>query len=319
MKNSPLLTIAIPTYNRASYLDKLLSSLLSQSGEFSNSIEIVICDNHSTDNTEETCNKYLAINNDIRYVRNDENIGMDGNFEKCFSLANGRYYWMIGDDDVLRPNALRTVLTILAKDNNYDLIYVNSSDEIISDKQDVISFDEYNNGADFINRVGVMFTFISGMICNKHNYLRIAEETRVSFVSGTYLLHLFWQLPLVKSGKCFGYINNNLVQSTSDNSGGYGLFTVFGKNLASIIDLFYPRTHFVSQSLRKSAAKFLLNFLQNDKKTNAFTVSNYLADADAAFYDLTLYKMVLRFLYRNPGFSYWIINFRKSLKKFLIK
>nr|WP_260439156.1 glycosyltransferase [Flavobacterium branchiophilum] len=57
--------------------------------------------NASTDETEAVIKKYEAMGMPIQYYKNEQNIGADGNFEKCFSKALGKYVWIFGDDELL--------------------------------------------------------------------------------------------------------------------------------------------------------------------------------------------------------------------------
>jgi glycosyltransferase involved in cell wall biosynthesis len=97
MSACPLVTIAIPTYNRAeSYFPSALRSALSQT--YSN-IEIVVSDNCSTDRTQ-------ALVGDIgdpriRYFRHDPGIGQKNNYNFCFEQAKGSYVLLLHDDDVI--------------------------------------------------------------------------------------------------------------------------------------------------------------------------------------------------------------------------
>ncbi len=68
-----LLSICIPTYNRATLLDQCLRSIVEQTHE-SLDYEIIVSDNNSNDTTEEVVRKYASITN-LRYFKNEENIG----------------------------------------------------------------------------------------------------------------------------------------------------------------------------------------------------------------------------------------------------
>jgi len=97
MSTSPLVTIAIPTYNRAeSYFPSALQSALSQT--YSN-IEIVVSDNCSNDHTQ----AMVRANKDprIRYFRHDPGIGQKNNYNFCFEQAKGSYVLLLHDDDLI--------------------------------------------------------------------------------------------------------------------------------------------------------------------------------------------------------------------------
>lgn len=109
---TPLLTIAIPTYNRSRYLAELLPEIIRQSqDEDAGKLEILVLDNASTDGTQALVEGQRS--DSLRYVRNPENIGADRNFIKCVEMARGRYVWLFGDDEILRPQGIRRVLTRL--------------------------------------------------------------------------------------------------------------------------------------------------------------------------------------------------------------
>ena len=86
----PLLTIAIPTYNRAWCLKDLLSVLASQIKDEPR-VELMISDNASPDGTPSLIQDFVAQGVRVRYLRNSENIGSDANFLQCFEQARGKY------------------------------------------------------------------------------------------------------------------------------------------------------------------------------------------------------------------------------------
>ena len=99
--DSPLVTIAIPTYNRADgYLKNAIECAIAQ--DYKN-IEIVISDNCSEDHTSELVASCMEQSSAIRYVRHEENIGANNNFNACLDEATGDYFLMLHDDDAIDP------------------------------------------------------------------------------------------------------------------------------------------------------------------------------------------------------------------------
>lgn len=96
----PDLSITIPTYNRAPYLQYLLGSLERQIGDLTHSYEIVISDNASTDDTETVVKSFLGKLN-IVYVKRDKNYGPADNRIELVKHARGIVQLNIGDDDDL--------------------------------------------------------------------------------------------------------------------------------------------------------------------------------------------------------------------------
>jgi len=109
-----LLTIAIPTYNRAIYLNNQLKSLIKQVEDFTD-IEILICDNCSTDNTKYIVENYIKFNKNVIYFRQEQNIGLDGNVLSCYENANGKYVWYLSDDDIIFDDAIHRVYEFISK------------------------------------------------------------------------------------------------------------------------------------------------------------------------------------------------------------
>jgi glycosyltransferase involved in cell wall biosynthesis len=118
-----LLSICIPTYNGATTLAPALDSLLSQIGAASD-VEIVICDNASTDHTEALARHYIEQHPYIRYERNAENLGFDGNIVACLEHAAGEYTWYFSDDDIALPGTVESVKRTLAS-KQPALLYLN--------------------------------------------------------------------------------------------------------------------------------------------------------------------------------------------------
>lgn len=115
--NKPLLSICIPTYNRADFLPTCIESIVVQfkNAEVLDKVEIVISDNGSTDNTEEVVKSFQKKYPNIFYRKNAINLGYDKNALELVPFAKGEYCWMLGDDDALFEGSLAYVLNILTK------------------------------------------------------------------------------------------------------------------------------------------------------------------------------------------------------------
>ncbi|MED3574367.1 glycosyltransferase family 2 protein, partial [Cytobacillus praedii] len=85
----PLVSILIPTYNRPDYFELALKSALEQTYE---NIEIIIGDDSTNNLTESLVkDKYLPFYNNIRYIRNETNLGQFDNDLKLMELSSGEY------------------------------------------------------------------------------------------------------------------------------------------------------------------------------------------------------------------------------------
>lgn len=108
----PLLTIAIPTYNRApkaeAQLGRIADDLSTEIG--SGEVELMCVDNASADDTPARLASMRQRVPALRAERNERNLGLIGNYRRCLELARGRYVWVCGDDDDLRSDAPSRVL-----------------------------------------------------------------------------------------------------------------------------------------------------------------------------------------------------------------
>ena len=139
---SPLLSICIPTYNRAEWLRLSLEALLPQITKTNGRVELVVSDNCSPDHTPEVVKKSMEGGN-FRYHRNQANIGGNPNFFLLVNdLAYGDYVWVLGDDDLVRENAVTKILDVLEAYHNLDYVNINYKIWSPSGPQDVCSLSE---------------------------------------------------------------------------------------------------------------------------------------------------------------------------------
>src|SRR5579863_1226934 len=106
----PLLTIAIPTYNRASFLRELLAVLATELKDEPR-VELIVSDNASPDETPSVVQDFIARGLRVGYIRNVQNIGADANFLQCFERARGKYVWIFSDDDLILSGGVAKILS----------------------------------------------------------------------------------------------------------------------------------------------------------------------------------------------------------------
>ncbi len=140
----PLLSICITTYNRAEWLALSLKNLARLVPNPHAEIEIVVCDNTSTDHTPKVVEPYL-LRPDFRYHRNPENIGMLGNLRATAHHARGQYIWILGDDDVVEPGSIERVLQTIQRNPGIALIYLNYAYTRQDDAKMVTDLDRFLN------------------------------------------------------------------------------------------------------------------------------------------------------------------------------
>jgi len=115
----PLVTVLVPTYNRASFLKETIDSVLTQN--FSD-FELLVVDNHSTDNTYDVVHSYLDPR--IRYVCNDSNLGIIGNYNRGLRESVGDYIYLLSDDDIMCDESnLKLKVDVLEKFSNVSMVF----------------------------------------------------------------------------------------------------------------------------------------------------------------------------------------------------
>jgi len=115
------LSICIATYKRAAFIGETLESIIAQ---LVPGVEIVVVDGASPDDTAGVVAPIAARCPALRYHRERENSGADGDFDKAVGYASGEYCWLMPDDDLLLPGAVARVLREL--EAAPDLLVVNA-------------------------------------------------------------------------------------------------------------------------------------------------------------------------------------------------
>jgi glycosyltransferase involved in cell wall biosynthesis len=166
---NPILSICIPTFNRAVQLDNLLNNIYEIKKSQNNTIEICISNNCSTDNTSEIIKKWTQ-KLKIKTTTQATNIGGNKNIIEVTRLATGKWILLVGDDDELIIEAFEQLLSFLtivdAKD--WILVGVNSGNSNLlgylkSGKYEAIEFRKV------VLRTGLYrFGFISSHIFSSH-------------------------------------------------------------------------------------------------------------------------------------------------------
>lgn len=110
----PTISICIPTFNRAALLDQTLQSVANQTKK---PYEVIIVDNASSDNTEEIVQKYKKFG--FKFIKNDKNVGMVENWNKCIKKAQGEYLTFLHSDDLIAPNWYEVWDNIIKKKRFY--------------------------------------------------------------------------------------------------------------------------------------------------------------------------------------------------------
>jgi glycosyltransferase involved in cell wall biosynthesis len=114
---NPLITIAIPTFNRSSWLKGCILSALDQSYQH---IEVLVSDNASTDNTAELLKTFSDPR--LRVIRQTKNIGAIPNWNACLAEAGGDFIVFLCDDDKIAPWFLERCITLIRNEPRIPIV-----------------------------------------------------------------------------------------------------------------------------------------------------------------------------------------------------
>jgi len=133
LEKKPLVTIGVPTFNRATYLNKTLSLFTKQTYK---NIEIIVSDNCSTDETKNVCQAWKTKDKRIRYYRQKKAISAIANFNFTLQKAKGEFFMVASDDDIWDKNYIAQLMQAFLKERK-EVLVVSSKFNILDrfDKQ----------------------------------------------------------------------------------------------------------------------------------------------------------------------------------------
>jgi len=130
-RTPPKVSVCIPVYNGSAYIAESIESVLGQTFE---DLSLIVCDNCSTDNTEEIVQGFHDPR--LTYTRNEKNLGLVGNANRCLSLAEGEYVYILHHDDVMLPENLAHKVRLL--DEHPEVGFVHSNIQVIDSNGDIV-------------------------------------------------------------------------------------------------------------------------------------------------------------------------------------
>ena len=134
MRNTPIVSIVLPTYNGERFITESINSILSQS--FTN-WELIIVNDCSTDNTPSIINTFAKQDARIRIINNKTNKKLPASLNIGFALATGKYFTWTSDDNIARSNWLETLVNTLENEPTISMVvadmdYINEQGKFIT-------------------------------------------------------------------------------------------------------------------------------------------------------------------------------------------
>jgi abequosyltransferase len=232
----PLLTIAIPTWNREGFLKQNLEQLQSELATVDRDlVEIIVSDNCSPDGTQQVAQKFAQHGVVNRYVRNTANLGWALNFAQCFDFARGRYLLLLGDDDLLFDGALSALLELL-RNGEFGVVclraYGFDSDFRLEHPGQGGSAEEFLDANKFLLSVNRRFTLTSVCVINKSLIPNVDSKQFADTNLATFHLVLRASLAAKRNLKLGAY----MLACKRQNSFSYDWAQVFVDEFWRIVD-----------------------------------------------------------------------------------
>ncbi len=308
MSVQKLVSISVPTYNRAEDLDRCLGSILSQVAGLEDFVEVYVSNNASTDNTREIIKKYLDQGYPLIALENPTNLGHDGNLESLYEKANTPYFWLFGDDDCLMPGMLKPIVDVL-RSGSYGIVYLPSrwfrgEFKLLDSEREQykqFSYKVVPDTIEYLKLTHYWITFLTGNIINKG---LVKDKVKVDRFHGSMMTYLGWFIPALFVGSK-AVVEQNCIICKSTERGGYKVFETFGRKFSSILAEYVPEhgTAFKRVIEDNMAKSFFPQFTKGDP---AFKMENY-------------FQVLLPIYWRYPSFWKMMARTRIDAAKSLLK
>jgi abequosyltransferase len=217
--NRPRLSICIPTYNFGRFIGETLASIIPQTTD---EVEILVVDGASTDITAEVVRRYQETCPRLHYYLLEKKGGIDLDMAKTVDLAQGKYCWLFGADDMMVACGIKRILKEIQGGSD---IYLCNRKEVRIDLRPI--GDRYFLDADIGSRIfrlsdpsefsfylekstslGAIFSYMTSIIFLRDKWNLIRNEPELF---GTAYHHAYKLLSFIDSGCTLKYIKDPLV------------------------------------------------------------------------------------------------------------
>jgi len=143
MLPAPKVSVCIPTYRGGATIAAAIESVLAQSfGDF----ELIVIDDVSPDDTRVVVEHFSDPR--LIYLRNERNLGPQGNWNRCLEVAKGAYFKLLPHDDLLYPRCLERQVAALDADHDQRLALVFSARNVLGPDGRLLTCRGYPGGGE---------------------------------------------------------------------------------------------------------------------------------------------------------------------------
>lgn len=305
----PILSLCIPVYNCAEYLEQALNSILKQSVE---NIEVIVYDGASTDHTSALMHEFTKSWPFIKYYRAEKKGGIDADMASCVSKANADYFWLFSGDDVMRQDSIAQVIvetksghdvfickhTICNK--NMDLLHEHPI--LNTDKPVEVDFSITQERLKwFASAVTTeaFFSFMSGLIIKKNTW---DSGRLISKFDGSCWAHSARLLDISKSSLKVKYIPKVLLDQRGDNDsfadrGVVNRYRIGIEGFHNLADHFYGAESIEAFHIRR--------VIRNEFKLQSFMSAKIQCIRHPERESLLQLNQLIKLAYRDNSIKNW--------------
>lgn len=285
-----LISVCIPHYNRSRYLLAVLDSIRVQDYP---EVEVIISDDCSTDDSAEVIPKYIASiqgSTQVRfnYIRQPKNLGYDGNLRAALGAGQGKYLFVLGNDDALPENdTLSKLAGILAQLNYPDVAFTNFH---ISGAPNAVerrarSTAVVGSGPEVAVKTFRSFSFVGGFVIKRAAF----QQHNTGKYDGSVYVQIYLAARTVASGGTLASISESMVAK----------------------DLSFPdeKVNSYLDTLTQNNRTFHreLGGLDQVGRVACDAILPYVPPASRQRYILKIYAQLLLLTY-----PYWLLNYREN-------
>lgn len=291
MEKGITLSVCIPNYNRPDRLEKLVRAVVNQilNLRLERIIEICISDDCSPLNPDFIIEKlktdYPAVL--LNYRRNEQNMGMDHNFLNSVMMAQGKYAWIIGNDDLPTENAFHIFMNVVNDDTYKDVDFIVTPFDCYDYENNyrmttypfgssmgsfMIDTNDRNGLHQLIMNVqsnGAMFDFLSNVIFKRERWLEHANKFDDKM--NTLFIQIYMNMQTLLDGARYLYIPEKIIYDFIDDDTNETLDRTYKivVGLYDVYSFFYSgeeRRHLERKVLDIFIQSFLFEMEEHDKK-----------------------------------------------------
>lgn len=312
-----LLSICIPTYNRANILNEVLKSIVSDDA-FDETVEVVIADNCSTDQTKEIGEAFAQKYSNVHFFRNESNI-VDLNFEKVLLHGTGEFLKLHNDYLAFLPGSLGYMKSkILANREQKRPLFFTNGSVYTKRKSEVI---DCNSMDEFVQSLATYVTWISNFSAWRSDFEVLKDRQKYFSLN---LMQVDWTYQLLEKRGCATIFDKVLFEVKREMLGvrsGYNWFKIQLENYYHIMAPYVEKNLISKETCRGDKRNALIHF-----KKEIFIILAYKYNPEFQFetkgtfsilwrYFRTIplfyrylavlpFKLLFNVLYKNPRYRY---------------